>query len=256
MMEMFRIEEDMPIESPLLSTSLENAQKKVETYYYDIRKQVFEYDEVMNNQRRAIYSERRRVLEGENLKPKVLEYAEQVMLDITQAFVNPELPPEEWDLGKLVTKVKEFVPVMSDLSEAKIRDLAVEELRAYLCEEVRLAYEAQEAYVDTSKPGLMREAERFFLLQQIDTLWREHLQQMDALREMVGLRGYGQKDPLIEYKNEGYELFLDMMTDIHRNTIYSLFQFRPQAAPTRQVTVAAGKDTKDNGVIEADFSES
>ncbi len=122
---------------------------------------------------------------------------------------------------------------------------------------MRLAYEAQEAYVDTSKPGLMREAEHFFLLQQIDTLWREHLQQMDALREMVGLRGYGQKDPLIEYKNEGYELFLDMMTDIHRNTIYSLFQFRPQATPTRPVTVAAGKDnTPDNGVIEADFSES
>ena len=81
------------------------------------------------------------------------------------------------------------------------------------------------------KPGLMREAERFFILQQIDNLWREHLQQMDALRETVGLRGYGQKDPLIEYKSEGYEVFLDMMTGIRRNVVYTLFQFQPQPQP-------------------------
>ena len=109
LMNAFRVEEDMPIESGMLTRSLEGAQKKVETYYYDIRKQVFEYDEVMNNQRRAVYAERRRVLEGRELKRQVLGYGERTMDDIVEAYVNPELPPEEWDLSRLTEKVKEFV---------------------------------------------------------------------------------------------------------------------------------------------------
>ncbi len=240
MMDAFRVEEDMPIESGLLTRSLEGAQKKVEVYYYDIRKQVFEYDEVMNNQRRAIYSERRRVLELQDLKYRVIEYAEKTMDDIMEAYINPDLPPEEWELEKLVNKVKEFVYLLGDLEPDQLRDMAVSELQAFLHEQVRIAYEAKEAQIDTIQPGLMRQAERFFILQQIDTLWREHLQAMDALRDSVGLRGYGQKDPLIEYKSEGYELFLDMMVDIRRNVVYSLFQFQPQmpaAARTVSETV-------------------
>ena len=199
LMNAFRVEEDMPIESGMLTRSLEGAQKKVETYYYDIRKQVFEYDEVMNNQRRAIYAERRRVLEGQALKELVINYAEQTMDDIVEAYVNPELPTEEWDLKSLVGKVKEFVYLLSDLEAEHIESLSMTEIKTFLHEQVRIAYDMKEAQVDQAKPGLMREAERFFILQQIDTLWREHLQQMDALRESVGLRGYGQKDPLIEY---------------------------------------------------------
>ena len=234
LMDAFRVEEDMPIESRMLTRSLEGAQKKVETYYYDIRKQVFEYDEVMNNQRRAIYAERRRVLEGVDLKELVIEYGEQTMDDIVEAYVNPELPSEEWKLGDLVKKVKEFVYLLSDLEPEQLEDLSMGEIKTFLYEQVRIAYDLKEAQVDKIKPGLMREAERFFILQQIDTLWREHLQQMDALRESVGLRGYGQKDPLIEYKSEGYELFLDMMTGIRRNVVYTLFQFQPQPPPTVQ----------------------
>ncbi len=270
-MDMFRVEEDMPIESGMLTSSLENAQRKVEVYYYDIRKQVFEYDEVMNNQRKAIYAERRRSLEGQNLKPKMLEYADQTIAEIVAAYVNPDLPPEEWELEKLVAKVKEFVPLLNDLTSQKLENFSLEELLNYLQEQARLAYEAQESFVDTVQPGLMRKAEQFFLLQQIDTLWREHLQQMDALRESVGLRGYGQKDPLIEYKNEGYELFLDMMRDIRRNTVYNLYQFRPQMvtpAQTRTVQVSpqpaapngtangSGAASPESGVVEADFAES
>ncbi|MEM8502675.1 MAG: preprotein translocase subunit SecA [Cyanobacteria bacterium P01_D01_bin.1] len=228
LMNAFRVEEDMPIESGMLTRSLEGAQKKVETYYYDIRKQVFEYDEVMNNQRRAIYAERRRVLEGEELKELVLNYAVQTMDDIVEAYVNPELPSEEWDLGSVVSKVQEFVYLLADLTPDQLEDLSMGEMKTFLAEQVRIAYDLKEAQVDLIKPGLMREAERFFILQQIDTLWREHLQQMDALRETVGLRGYGQKDPLIEYKSEGYEVFLEMMTGIRRNVVYTLFQFQPQ----------------------------
>jgi preprotein translocase subunit SecA len=236
LMNAFRVEEDMPIESRILTRSLENAQRKVETYYYDIRKQVFEYDEVMNNQRRAIYAERRRVLEGQDLKEQVIKYAEQTMDDIVEAYVNPELPSEEWQLDKLTDKVKEFVYLLQDLEPSQLEDLSMGEIKTFLHEQVRIAYDKKEAEVDQMQPGLMRQAERFYILQQIDALWREHLQQMDALRESVGLRGYGQKDPLIEYKSEGYELFLDMMIAIRRNVVYSLFQFKPQVQPTVQKT--------------------
>lgn len=231
LMNAFRVEEDMPIESKMLTRSLEGAQKKVETFYYDTRKQVFEYDEVMNNQRRAIYAERRRVLEGLDLKEQVIQYAERTMDDIVEAYVNPDLPQEEWQLDQLVSKVKEFVYLLQDLEPQHLEDMSVAEIKTFMHEEVRKAYDIKESQVDQIQPGLMRQAERFFILQQIDTLWREHLQSMDALRESVGLRGYGQKDPLIEYKQEGYETFLEMMIDIRRNVVYSLFQFQPQAQP-------------------------
>ncbi len=231
LMTLFQVEEDMPIESRMLTSSLENAQKKVETHYYDIRKQVFEYDEVMNNQRRAIYAERRRVLEGIDLKDLVLKYAEATMEDIVDAYTNPDLPSEEWELDKLTAKVKEFVYLLGDLEASQMIDMSVGEIKAFLHEQVRIAYDLKEAQLDAVQPGLMRQAERFFILQRIDTLWREHLQQMDGLRESVGLRGYGQKDPLIEYKSEGYELFLEMLNDIRRDVVYSLFQFQPQIQP-------------------------
>ena len=237
LMNAFRVEEDMPIESGMLTRSLEGAQKKVETYYYDIRKQVFEYDEVMNNQRRAVYAERRRVLEGRELKRQVLGYGERTMDDIVEAYVNPELPPEEWDLSRLTEKVKEFVYLLQDLQPQQLQGLNMEELKAFLHEQLRNAYDLKEVDIEQLRPGLMREAERFFILQQIDTLWREHLQSMDALRESVGLRGYGQKDPLIEYKNEGYDMFLEMMTQVRRNVIYSMFMFQPQPAVSDEVAV-------------------
>jgi preprotein translocase subunit SecA len=227
MMDMFQVEEDMPIESKMLTNSLEGAQKKVETYYYDMRKQVFEYDEVMNNQRRAIYAERRRVLEGQDLKEQVLVYAEKTMQDIIDVNIDPELPPEEWKLEPMVSKAREFVNLFEDLNPSQLEDMTYPEIRAFMYEEARKAYDVKEGLVDKVQPGLMRQAERFFILQQIDNLWREHLQAMESLRESVGLRGYGQKDPLIEYKQEGYEMFLEMMTDIRRNVVYSMFQFNP-----------------------------
>jgi preprotein translocase subunit SecA len=236
LMDAFQVEEDMPIESGMLTRSLEGAQKKVETYYYDIRKQVFEYDEVMNNQRRAIYAERRRVLEGQDLKEQVIKYAEKTMDDIVDYYINIDLPSEEWELEKLVEKVKEFVYLLADLQPSQLEDMTVSEIKAFLHEQVRIAYDLKEAQIDQVQPGLMRQAERFFILQRIDTLWREHLQQMDALRESVGLRGYGQKDPLIEYKSEGYELFLDMMVNIRRDVVYSLFMFQPQPQQMMQAS--------------------
>ena len=231
LMNAFRVEEDMPIESGMLTRSLEGAQKKVETYYYDIRKQIFEYDEVMNNQRKAVYSERSRVLEGKELKIQVIGYGQRTMEEIVEAYVSEDLPPEEWNLENLVSKVKEFINLLSDLKSEDLLGLDKNELKEFLKEQLRNAYDLKEAQLEKTHPGMMREAERFFILQQLDTLWREHLQAMDSLRESVGLRGYGQKDPLIEYKNEGYDMFLDMMINMRRNVIYSMFMF--QAAKTK-----------------------
>ncbi|MFN6340418.1 MAG: preprotein translocase subunit SecA [Cyanobacteriota bacterium] len=228
LMNAFRVEEDMPIESGMLTRSLEGAQKKVETYYYDQRKDVFEYDEVMNKQRKAIYAERRRVLEGRELKLQVLGYGERTIDDIVEAYVNPDLPPEEWDLERLLNKVKEFIYLLEDLKPEQLQGLTVDELKAFLQEQMRNAYDIKEDQVNQMRPGLMREAERFFILQQIDTLWREHLQSMEALRETIYLRGYGQQQPIIEYKNEAYDMFRDMMIQMRRNVIYSMFMFQPQ----------------------------
>ena len=156
------------------------------------------------------------------------------MEDIVEAYVNPELPPEEWDIQQLVAKTQEFVYLLSDLKPEQVQGLNMDELKVFLQEQLRNAYDIKEAQIEEQNPGLMRQAERFFILQQIDTLWREHLQAMDALRESVGLRGYGQKDPLIEYKNEGYDMFLEMMTNMRRNVIYSMFMFQPATKPKQE----------------------
>jgi len=162
------------------------------------------------------------------LKKQVIGYGEITMEEIVEAYVNQDLPPEEWDLEQLVSKVKEFIYLLNDLEVKDIFSLSIQELKNYLKEQLRAAYDLKESQIENNRPGLMREAERFFILQQIDNLWREHLQSMDSLRESVGLRGYGQKDPLIEYKNEGYDMFLEMMTNMRRNVIYSMFMFQPK----------------------------
>jgi len=109
-----------------------------------------------------------------------------------------------------------------DLKPEQLRGLSIDEFKVFMQEQLRNSYDIKEGQIEQQRPGLMREAERFFILQQIDTLWWEHLQAIDALRESVGLRGYGQKDPPIEYKNEGYDMFLEMMTQMRRNVIYSI----------------------------------
>ena len=154
-MNAFRVDEDMPIESGMLTRSLESAQKKVETYYYDIRKQVFEYDEVMNNQRKAVYGERLRVLKGIDLKSQVIGYGERTMIEIVDAYINPDLPPEEWNIDQLISKVKEFIYLLDDLKSDDINLLSIEELKNYLQEQLRIAYDLKESQIENIRPGLM-----------------------------------------------------------------------------------------------------
>jgi preprotein translocase subunit SecA len=241
MMDAFRVEEDMPIESKMLTKTLENAQRKVETYFYDTRKQVFEYDEVMNNQRKAIYAQRRNALEGGDTRAVVIAYIEETMEEVVNAFINPEIPPEEWNLTALIEAVQKVIPLLSDLKPEQLRDLNLVELIAEIKRQSLLAYEAKEASINSLQPDmpdLMRYYERQFILQEMDSMWREHLQQMEALREAIGLRGYGQKDPLVEYKNEGYQMFLEMLEQIRRNVMYKLYNFQPNYAQQNYVTEA------------------
>ncbi|CAI6003587.1 unnamed protein product [Closterium sp. NIES-64] len=221
--------EDLPIESPFLNRALEDAQRKVENYYFDIRKQLFEYDQVLNSQRERFYSERRRALETEDLEGLMLEYAQLTMDDIVNANIDPSLSQEEWNFEALTKKVKQYCALLTDLSIDDIiyHSDTVDTLRDYLHQRSKDAYYTKKAEVESAVPGLMRDAERYFVLTQMDLLWKEHLQALRFTQQAVALRGYAQRDPLIEYKLEGYNLFLAMMGQIRRNVIYSVYQFNP-----------------------------
>ncbi|KAG5231606.1 protein translocase [Salix suchowensis] len=225
LMRAFRVE-DLPIESNMLTKSLDEAQRKVENYFFDIRKQLFEYDEVLNSQRDRVYTERRRALESDNLQSLIIEYAELTMDDILEANIGSDAPVESWDLEKLIAKVQQYCYLLNDLTPDLLRSKcsSYEDLQDYLRLRGREAYLQKRDIVDKEALGLMKEAERFLILSNIDRLWKEHLQAIKFVQQAVGLRGYAQRDPLIEYKLEGYNLFLEMMAQIRRNVIYSIYQ--------------------------------
>ncbi|CAA7013079.1 unnamed protein product [Microthlaspi erraticum] len=228
MMRAFRVE-DLPIESKMLTKALDEAQRKVENYFFDIRKQLFEFDEVLNSQRDRVYTERRRALVSGSLEPLIIEYAELTMDDILEANIGPDTPKESWDLEKLIAKVQQYCYLLNDLTPdlLKSQGSSYEGLQDYLRARGRDAYLQKREIVEKEAPGLMKDAERFLILSNIDRLWKEHLQALKFVQQAVGLRGYAQRDPLIEYKLEGYNLFLEMMAQIRRNVIYSIYQFQP-----------------------------
>ncbi|XP_061367889.1 protein translocase subunit SecA, chloroplastic isoform X2 [Gastrolobium bilobum] len=240
LMRAFRVE-DLPIESKILTKALDEAQRKVENYFFDIRKQLFEYDEVLNSQRDRVYTERRRALESDNLQSLLIEYAELTMDDILEANIGSDAPKDSWDLEKLIAKIQQYCYMLNDLNPELLRSKCSEygELRNYLRERGYEAYLQKRDIVEQQAPGLMKEAERFLILSNIDRLWKEHLQAIKFVQQAVGLRGYAQRDPLIEYKLEGYNLFLEMMAQIRRNVIYSIYQFQP-------VLVKQDQDKKEN----------
>ncbi|XWS46377.1 hypothetical protein CRYUN_Cryun14cG0060500 [Craigia yunnanensis] len=227
LMRAFRVE-DLPIESKMLTKALDEAQRKVENYFFDIRKQ-FEYDEVLNSQRDRVYTERRRALMLDNLQSLIIEYSELTMDDILGANIGSDAPKESWDLEKLIAKLQQYCYLLNDLTPDLLRSQcsSYEELQDYLCLRDCGAYLQKRDMVEKQSEGLMKEAERFLILSNIDRLWKEHLQVLKFVQQAVGLRGYAQRDPLIEYKLEGYNLFLDMMAQIRRNVIYSIYQFQP-----------------------------
>ncbi|KAK9983461.1 hypothetical protein SO802_032986 [Lithocarpus litseifolius] len=245
LMRAFRVE-DLPIESKMLTKALDEAQRKVENYFFDIRKQLFEYDEVLNSQRDRVYTERRRALESDNLQSLIIEYAELTMDDILEANIGSDAPKESWDFEKLIAKLKQYCYLLDDLTPdlLRIECSSYEELQDYLHRRGCEAYLKKRDIVEKQAPGLMKEAERFLVLSNIDRLWKEHLQSIKFVQQAVGLRGYAQRDPLIEYKLEGYNLFLEMMAQIRRNVIYSIYQFQPVLLNKNQEQAQNEKSSK------------
>jgi len=226
LMDALRVEDDVPIESQMLNSSLESAQKKVEAYYYDARKQLFDYDEVLNYQRQAIYSERRRVLESINLRDWVIQYAETTIFDIVQPDSSQNTNRYDYYFEQL-TKIEDLLGLPYPLDVDYFLNLSPSEAENFLSKQVRIAYDLKESQIELIEDGLMRELERSFLLQKIDSSWKDHLQSMNGLRETIAWRGYGQKDPLIEYKNEAYILFTSMITSIRHSVTYLIFRSQP-----------------------------
>jgi preprotein translocase subunit SecA len=225
-MNRFKIPDDQPMESGILSKQIENAQKKVEEQNFVMRKNVLKYDDVMNTQRVVIYEQRRRVLEGDDLSDEVRGWIEEVVEGSVAQFTDSDFP-EEWDLDGLVTHMQSFYGT----------DMTVDELR----EEVDVASreglrdefveDALETYAEREQelgPELAREVERWVILQVVDQRWREHLEAMDYLREGVHLRAFAQKDPLVEYRGEGHKMFEELGVTIREEVIFTLFHVAVQ----------------------------
>ena len=218
------MEEGIPIEHGMVTRAIANAQKKVEAHNFEIRKQLLEYDDVMNKQREVIYQHRRAVLAGENLSDDLREMMETLVESALNVYCPAEQYPEEWDMKGLAEMMQGQFGL--DITQGKqdggesLRDVGRDALLEDLKAQIRDGYDRKEKELG---PELMRFLEKTFMLQVIDHHWKDHLLGMDHLRDGIGLRGYGQKDPLIEYKREGYDLFAGMMERIKSDTIERLF---------------------------------
>ncbi|RDV82122.1 preprotein translocase subunit SecA [Ammonifex thiophilus] len=227
------IDEDTPIEHPLLTRAIESAQKRVEQRNFSLRKHVLEYDDVLNQQREVIYAQRRRVLAGENLREVVRGMIEEVVARAVATYCPEGVHPEEWDLNGLAEYAAQvFLP--SGVDPKELEGLRREALRDLLTSRALEFYERREAELG---PETMRELERLLLLRLVDEKWMDHLDAMDRLREGIGLRAYGQRDPLVEYKLESYQMFQNMIAAIQEDTVRYLFRLKVAPAVERRVMV-------------------
>jgi len=213
--------EGEPIENRLVSRAIENAQRKVEGHNFDIRKHLLEYDDVMNQQRDVIYHQRRHILGSEDLTGEVFEMAEDVVDGLIEEFTDEKSFPEDWPLAALSEKTLEIFGLKLALGQAE--DLSRDGLRELILAEVKKAYEQKSAELGSA---LFEDIQRHILLYNLDTQWKDHLLSMDHLKEGIGLRGYGQREPLREYQKEGYDLFLDMIERIKSESLRTLFHIR------------------------------
>jgi preprotein translocase subunit SecA len=223
LMDRVGMEEDHPIEHSLISRAIENAQKKVEAQNFNIRKQLIEYDDVMNQQREIIYEQRKQALEEENLKPVIVDMIEDIVDDLVESHTEEGTPAEEWDLRGLEQAFLSQFSLPLTLSNEVAEDLTPDGIREFLLEKARDGYLQKEKEWG---PEITRDMERLVTLQTVDQRWREHLLAMDHLKEGIGLRGYAQQNPLIEYKREGLEMFQEMIGTIKGEIIQMLFRIQ------------------------------
>lgn len=246
LMNALNVEEDIAIEHPLITRQIQSAQKKVETYHFDIRKSVLEYDDVMNIQREKFYAQRRKVLFGKNLSEDIYYMIEKEIDRLLRSYIAPEQNPEEYVFEDLQTMIKELHSIIPQLSHFevtdvqnlrfdamynKLKDFALQAYREHEMEVIEFYNDVVSKYDENFVPqepfadqNVIRNLEKDILLRVVDNKWIDHLHNIDMLREGIGLRAYGQKDPLIEYKREAYDLFNKMMFEIQGDTVKHLFR--------------------------------
>ena len=237
------------LEHKMLSNAIETAQKKLETNNFGIRKNLLEYDQVMNEQREIIYGERRRVLDGESMRDTVYNMITEYVENITDRFASPEAAAEDWDVKGLELNLHKIIPMMELPSEKECIDMRQKELKHLLKERAVKAYEVKEAEFPEAEQ--IRELERVVLLKVIDARWMDHIDDMDQLRQGIGLQAYGQRDPLVEYKMTGYNMFDEMTNMIAETTIRTLFNVRVEQKVEREEVAKVTGTNKDDTSVRA-----
>ncbi|WP_414144486.1 preprotein translocase subunit SecA [Acidaminococcus sp.] len=227
-MDKLGMEEDEPIEHKIVTRSIESAQKKVEARNFEIRKQVLEYDDVMNQQREVIYDQRRQILEKADLKETVLDMASHIVDRSMDMYAPKDAYSEDWDVKSLISYAEEFYAPAGFLKEEKLQEMSRDELETFLHKAAVDYYNARE---ENNTAPIMRELENLVMLKVVDSHWMEHLDAMDALREGIGLRAYGQRDPLVEYKFEAYEMFEAMKEAIVDDVVRYMYRVNVVTQP-------------------------
>ena len=224
-MDKLGMEEDEPIEHSLITKSIERAQKKVEDHNYNIRKYVLEYDDVMNQQREALYEQRRRILRNESLRDTINEMIDKLVTESVDAYADEKLYPEEWDYEGLYKHLSQYFLTEEIMSSQDMEEYSRQELLERLLEIAHAEYQDR---VDMLGDAMFGQLEKAIMLRVVDNKWMEHLDNMDMLREGIGLRAYGQKNPLVEYKFEAFDMFQNMIAAIQDETIMALYKIRAQ----------------------------
>lgn len=239
------IPEDQEIQHKILSKTIENAQKKIEGNNYGIRKNLLEYDQVMNEQREIIYTERRRVLDGESMRDVIYKMISEFVESTVDLCIGDVGNTAEWDLHELNQLLLPVIPI-AHISRADVVDKKKDSFKHYLKEQAVKLYESKEA--EFPEPEAIREIERVILLRVIDRKWMDHIDDMDQLRQGVGLQAYGQRDPLVEYKMSGYEMFDSMIDNVREDTLRLLFNVKvEQKVEREQVAKVTGTNKDDSG---------
>ncbi len=242
------VEDGEQIEHKMLSNAIEKAQQKIENNNFGIRKNLLEYDQVMNEQREIIYEERRRVLDGESMRDSVYHMITEYVEDTVDRLISPDLEPDEWNLQGLNTELLTVIS-MAPVTEEEVKDISQKELKHLLKERAVKAYELKET--EFPEPEHVRELERVILLKTIDAKWMDHIDDMEQLRQGIGLQAYGQKDPLVEYKMYGYDMFGAMTNAIARDTVGTLFRVRVEQKVEREQVAKVTGTNKDDTAVNA-----
>lgn len=222
-MEKMGLEEDEPINSRMVSNAIQKAQKRVEARNFDIRKYVLEYDDVMNQQRKVVYDQRRKILEGEDMKDQILSMVDHIIEKGMETYADPKLYPEEWDFAGLLKYAEKYFLAPGDLKLEEIEDMSREEVEDKL---KTIAHETYNAREESIGSPMMRELEKAVMLKVVDSKWMEHLDDMDMLKEGISLRSYGQRNPIVEYKVEAFDIFEEMQQAMMETIILYLYHIQ------------------------------